>query len=102
MAKTLRLAVLDVLKPHEPGILEISQKVANFPGIRGLNAVVYDVDKDVERIKLTIEGDDIPIKKVMDVLSKMGTSVHGIDEVSYGEAVIREVSTPKDRGFPGI
>lgn len=97
MTKTLRLAILDILKPHEPGIVDISKKVANLSGISGLNTVVYDVDKDVERIKVTIEGKDIPIKKVISMIEKMGMSVHGIDEISYGESVVHEVSTPLDR-----
>jgi hypothetical protein len=97
MVKTLRLVVLDILKPHEPGIIEISKKVVDLPGIEGLNTVVYDVDKDVEKIKITIKGKDIPIKKVMNLLEKLGTSMHGIDEVSYGELVVSEVTTPRDR-----
>jgi hypothetical protein len=97
MAKTLKLVVLDVLKPHEPGIIDVSKSVAKLAGISGLNAVVYDVDKDVERIKITIQGKNIPIKKVIGVIEKMGMSVNGIDEVSYGESIVGEVSTPRDR-----
>ena len=97
MAKTLRLVVLDILKPHEPGILEVSSEVVKLAGIDGLNTVVYDVDKDVERVKITIEGKDIPIKNVIKVLEGMGTSLHGIDEVSYGNSVVRETKTLRDK-----
>ena len=49
MAKTLKMAVLDVLKPHEPGIVDITSKLVKFSGISGINTVVYDIDKDVEK-----------------------------------------------------
>lgn len=97
MAKTLRQMVIDVLKPHDPSILEVTRLLVKINGISGINTVLYDVDKDVERVKLTVEGEDVPAEKVLDSIEEMGCTVHGVDGVAMGNRVVREVTTPKDK-----
>lgn len=96
MAKTLRQAVLDILKPHEPSIVEISNAVVRIVGIKGLNMTVYDVDKNVEHVKMTVEGENIPLPKIIKAIEDMGATIHGIDSVSYGDFIVKEQLTPRD------
>lgn len=96
MAKTLKQVVIDVLKPHEPSITEISSSVVKLTGVKGLNTSVYDVDKNVEHVKMTIEGDDIPVNKIIKMVEDMGATIHGIDSVSYGEVIVKELLTSRD------
>ena len=95
MAPVRRL-VLDVLKPHDPTTVDLARRVAEGEGVDGVNAVVVDVDRDVETIKLTIEGDGIEYRAVESVVDAQGASVHSIDQVVCGNRLVEESETPQD------
>jgi len=95
MAPVRRL-VLDVLKPHDPTTVDLARRVAEGEGVDGVNAVVVDVDRDVETIKLTIEGDGIEYGAVESVVDAQGASVHSIDQVVCGNRLVEESETPQD------
>jgi|GEM_PF-4916153 len=52
----LRKVVLDVLKPHSPDIATLAKKIADIEGIDGVNISVYEIDKEVENVKITVIG----------------------------------------------
>jgi uncharacterized protein len=93
----IKLLVLDVLKPHEPNIVELSKTISNINGISGCNLAVFEIDKRVENVKLTIEGKNINYDRVREVIEKSGGTIHSIDEVAAGTKTVREVKTPQDR-----
>lgn len=95
MAPVLRI-VLDILKPHEPSTLELAQRIADIDGVAGVNAVVVDVDREVETIKLTIEGDDVDYEAVESTVDTLGSTVHSIDQAVCGERLVEEIQTPQD------
>lgn len=95
MAPILRL-VLDVLKPHDPPTIELTQRLAETAGVAGVNAEVVDVDRDVQSIKLTIEGDDIDHEAVESAIETLGGSVHSIDQAVCGGRLVEQVETPQD------
>lgn len=86
----VRRVVLDVLKPHEPSTVELSQEIAGAGGVAAVNATVLDVDRDVESIKLTIEGEEIDLDDVETVIDRLGASMHSIDQVICGERIVEE------------
>jgi uncharacterized protein len=94
---TIRLVVLDILKPHEPTIVEMASEISKCKGVSGCNFAVFEIDKNVENVKLTIEGEDINFSDIKKLIDKVGASIHSIDEVAAGERLIREVTTPQDR-----
>ncbi|WP_458207966.1 DUF211 domain-containing protein [Haladaptatus sp. NG-SE-30] len=93
---SLRRIVLDLLKPHEPTILEFARLVGESDGVEGVDATLLETDKKVENVKLTIEGDGIAYDDVSDVIEELGGTVHSIDKVAYGEYIVEERKTPQD------
>lgn len=93
----IKLLVLDILKPHEPTIIEMAAEIAKCKGIIGCNLAVFEIDKNVENVKLTLEGDNINFSEIKKLIDKIGATIHSIDEVAAGEKLIREVTTPQDR-----
>lgn len=94
MADIKRL-VLDVLKPHEPGMLTMAEKISELESVEGVNAILYEIDEEVENIKLTIEGQSIDFDSVKSQIDELGGSVHSIDEAVCGEKKVEEVETPQ-------
>lgn len=94
MSKIRRL-VLDILKPHQPTIIEISQKISDIEGVEGVNSSLMEVDEEVKNIKITIEGsfEEESVRKVID---EEAGSIHSIDEVAVGEKMVDKVETPQD------
>lgn len=93
----IRRLILDVLKPHEPGLIELSEALSNLDGIDGVNAIIYEMDRQVENAKIIIAGDSINFEIVKRKLEEMGATIHSIDEVAAGRRVVEEVRTPQDR-----
>ncbi len=93
----VRRVILDVLKPHSPNIIELSQKLASLDGTSGVNIMVEEVDQETENIKVTIEGRSIDYDEVVKVIETMGGAVHSIDSVSVGKRLVEFVETLQDR-----
>lgn len=92
MALVRRLA-LDVLKPHTPSIIELSQLLADMEGVDGVDITLYEIDRKVENVKITIEGSDIVIDDVEKIILDNGGTIHSIDKVSTGRKIIEEAKT---------
>ena len=92
----LRRLVLDVLKPHNPSILDLSSKLSKIKGIDGVNIITIEIDREVENVKVVLEGPDINFNKVKKVLEDSGSAIHSVDEVAAGKRIIEEVETPQD------
>jgi hypothetical protein len=52
----MRRLVVDVLKPHQPEITEFAEAVADTDGVEGANATLIETDREVQNIKITMEG----------------------------------------------
>ncbi len=95
MAKIRRI-VLDIMKPHEPSVITYSSELADLECIAGVNSSMVEIDHEVENIKVTLEGDDIKYDTVEDVIERLGGSVHSVDKVLCGKAIVKELTTPQD------
>jgi hypothetical protein len=94
----VRRLVLDVLKPHQPTMLVLADKLGDLEGVHGVDITLIEIDNKVENIKITLEGDDIDFQDVAEVVQDGGASIHSIDKVSTGKHLIDEVETPQDAG----
>ena len=88
--------MLDLLKPHDPDVVTFAESVADCDGVAGVNVVLIETDKEVQNVKMTIEGDSIPVDTVHDTVDDLGGTVHSIDEVICGEIIIEASKTPQD------
>lgn len=92
----VRRVVLDVLKPHLPSVIELSSKLADLPGVYGVDISLIEMDQKVENVKITCEGDSIDYEKVENIIKQSGGSIHSLDKVSVGTSLIEEAITHQD------
>ncbi len=92
----LKRVVLDVLKPHKPSLIELSQRLSALKGVEGVNCSLDEVDQETETVKVTIEGTAISFDSVEAVLRELGAVIHSVDEVAAGKRLIEDVRTLQD------
>ncbi|WP_324761021.1 DUF211 domain-containing protein [Haloarcula sp. GH36] len=92
----LRRVVLDILKPHDPPLLVFSERIDTIECVDGVTASLIELDKEVENVKLTVEGEDIDYEAIEEAISGLGGTVHSVDQVAYGEYVVKEQRTLQD------
>ncbi|ADB63089.1 protein of unknown function DUF211 (plasmid) [Haloterrigena turkmenica DSM 5511] len=97
MSPPIRRLVLDVMKPQEPNILEFADVTADCPGADGVNVVLVETDREVQNLKLTIEGDGIDADALEQAITDLGGTIHSIDQVVCGEHLVEQIDTPQDR-----
>jgi hypothetical protein len=95
MASVRRL-VVDVLKPHDPPLLEFTERLAGVEGVAGLTASLVELDTEVQNVKLTLEGEDLDFESFEDHVERLGGTVHSVDQVSCGEHVVEDRRTLQD------
>lgn len=95
MGKIRRL-VLDVLKPHDPSIIQLAAELSELPGTEAVNISIYEMDRRVENAKITLEGSDLNYDQILKVIGENGGTVHSIDEVVAGRMIIEDAQTLQD------
>ena len=92
----IRRLVLDVLKPHNPTKVELSNKLSKVKGVDGVDIITIEIDKNVENVKIVLEGTDIKFNPIQKIIEDSGGDIHSVDEVAAGKKLIKEVKTPQD------
>lgn len=92
----IKRVVLDVLKPHDPSVLTFGERTATCDGVDGVNVVLLETDREVQNIKLTVEGQDLDFEAVEATIEELGGTIHSIDEVACGEVLVEESETHQD------
>jgi hypothetical protein len=92
----IRRLVLDVLKPHEPAMVELAQQLVAVDGVDGVNATVVEIDRKVENVKLTVEGAAIDYGAVNETIDEFGATIHSVDELAVGDHLVEAGETPQD------
>ena len=92
----LRRIALDVLKPHEPPMLEFTERITAVECIDGITSSLIELDQEVQNVKLTIEGENLNYAAIEEGIEELGGSVHSVDQVAYGEYIVEERRTLQD------
>ncbi len=74
--------VIDAQKPREISIVDLAEAVAEAPGVAKVDINVTEVDARTETLKIHIEGFDIDVEEVSDILEEHSTVIRSIDAVS--------------------
>jgi hypothetical protein len=96
MAPVRRL-VIDVLKPHDPPLVEFTRRMSESESVEGVNASLIELDNEVQNLKLTLEGEAVDYASIVDRVERLGGTVHSVDEVACGAYVVENRRTPQDR-----
>lgn len=82
----VKYLVLDVLKPHQPNIVDLTRElVLKLPGVTKISTTIVEIDQNTESIKMEIYGDDIKVNEIKKILREYGASLHSIDAVTIEE-----------------
>jgi len=92
----LRRAVLDVLKPHDPPLLEFTEHLSGVESVDGISASLIELDQEVQNVKLTVEGDPLDYEAIEEAVESLGGTVHSVDQVAFGEYVVEDRRTLQD------
>lgn len=84
----IRRLVLDVLKPHEPGIVSFAQQISKLDGVEGATAKLVEMDENVRTIRVSIEGSDLDFEYIEAEIEDLNGSIHSIDEVACGDRIV--------------
>ena len=93
---SIKRLVLDVLKPHMPGIVELAEELSRLPEVSGVNVSLSEVDQETDTVKIVIEGTAIDFDNVRATLSGFDAVVHSVDNVVAGQRILEDVETPQD------
>jgi uncharacterized protein len=78
---SLKRVILDVLKPHQPNVLELGQAIAAVGQDYCVHVTVIEVDENTETVQIEVTGKAIDFEAIQATISEMGGSLHSIDEV---------------------
>jgi hypothetical protein len=93
---TIRRLVLDILKPHDPSIIEMADRLSELDGVTAVNISIYEMDRKVENAKITIEGEMLSYAVVVSIIEELGGAIHSVDEVAAGRKIIDDAATLQD------
>lgn len=77
----IKRIVLDVLKPHQPNVLELARSLASVCDNCRVKLKVLEVDDNTQTTQVELEGDNLDFELIETRISEMGASIHSIDEV---------------------
>lgn len=85
MVETKRIN-LDVLKPHEPNILEFASRLAEAATACEVSVTVLEMDEKTETLDVVVEGANIQFDRLEAAVKSLGGSIHSIDQVLVSSA----------------
>ncbi len=74
---------LDILKPHMPSLDLVARKLMEIEGMKNVRIKVDELDQKTASLHISVEGNDISLETVTEVLSSMNCALHSVDEVIY-------------------
>lgn len=88
----LKRVVLDILKPHQPNVLEFARVLAEQGDYR-VKLTVLEMDDKTETLQVEIDGEMIDFEGIQQAISEFGASLHSIDEVDVEGGGVPETVT---------
>ncbi len=76
---------LDILKPHQPGVDLVARTLMKIDGVTKVSIKVDELDQKTASLHMNIEGINLSLDKVIEVLETMNCALHSVDEVNLEE-----------------
>jgi hypothetical protein len=76
---------LDILKPHQPGVDLVARTLMKIDGVTKVRVKVDELDQRTASLHMNIEGINLSLDKVTEVLETMNCALHSVDEVNLEE-----------------
>jgi hypothetical protein len=76
---------LDILKPHQPGVDLVARTLMKIEGVTKVRIKVDELDQRTASLHMNIEGTNLSLDKVTEVLETMNCALHSVDEVILEE-----------------
>ncbi|MFX1480501.1 MAG: DUF211 domain-containing protein [Promethearchaeota archaeon] len=73
--------LLDILKPHQPGVDLVARTLMGIDGVTKVSIKVDELDQKTASLHINIEGKNLSLDSVTDVLGSMNCALHSVDEV---------------------
>ena len=86
----IKRLVLDVLKPHDPGMATFATGLDDRLTVSGITTTLVEIDENVRTVRVTVEGDDLDPDLVTDTIADLGGSVHSVDQVCCGDRIVED------------
>jgi hypothetical protein len=93
---SVRRLVIDVLKPHDPPLVDFTQRVSETDGVEGVTSTLIELDQEVQNVKITFEGSALDADAIEATVEELGATVHSVDQVACGERVVEDRPTLQD------
>jgi len=81
MGGAIKTIVLDVLKPHKPGVEIYAEELSGLEGIEAADITTLEMDAKTETLKITLDGSDVKLNLIEDKITELGGTVHSVDKV---------------------
>jgi len=76
---------LDILKPHQPGLDLLARTIMDVNGVNKVRIKVDELDQKTASLHISIEGINLSLEEITDVLATMNCALHSVDEVIWEE-----------------
>jgi hypothetical protein len=93
---TVRRLVVDVLKPHEPPLVDFTRQISEVECVAGVTASLIELDQEVQNVKLTFEGESLDPETIEERVEELSATVHSVDQVACGEYAVEDQTTLQD------
>jgi hypothetical protein len=84
----LRRIVFDVLIPLEYPDDVLAKALNRLKGVEVVDITITAIERRVETTVITIEGKDLNLKRIREVINKSGSSIQNIDRITAGKRLI--------------
>ena len=81
----IRRVVLDVLKPHDPDLVEFTSQLYETGAVDTVTGTLVEIDENVKTIEVEIEGSELEYAVLKRAIEDLGGSIHSIDQVVCSE-----------------
>lgn len=73
--------LLDILKPHQPGLDLLARTLMGIDGVTKVGVKVDELDQKTASLHINIEGINISLDEITDVLDSLNCALHSVDMV---------------------